>query len=249
MNLDPTLAGSLALVFLTAGTVKGSVGIGLPTMAMGLMTLFIDPRSAIAILLLPMLLSNLWQVYRAGEVVRAARTYTPFAVCLALFVGITVFVTRDVNDNILLGVLGLIIVGFVVVSLTKWAPQIGDRYDRRAQIGFGTIAGVMGGLTAIWAPPMAIYLAARQVSKDEFVRATGLLITFGSLPLLAGYVAQGVLTLPLFIVSAGVLVPTFAGFAVGEKLRHRLSESGFRKLLLGVFLLMGLNLLRRAVFG
>lgn len=246
---DPLFAVLLTLVFLLAGTVKGSVGIGLPTMAMGLMTLFVDPRSAIAILLLPMLLANLWQVYRAGETRRATMTYLPFGLCLALFVGLTVVLSRDVSDAILIGSLGSVIILFVAVSLTRWAPHIGSEQDRLAQIVFGSIAGVMGGLTAVWAPPMAIYLAARQVPKEEFVRASGLLISVGSIPLIAGYVSQGVVTRDLFALSVLVLVPTFLGFALGEKIRRHLSEVLFRKVLLGIFLLMGLNLLRRSVFG
>ena len=68
--------------FLIAGTVKGAVGIGLPTTAIGLMTLAIDPRTAIALILVPMIVSNAWQVDRSGEILAAARRYLPFAAAL-----------------------------------------------------------------------------------------------------------------------------------------------------------------------
>ena len=63
-----------------------------------------------------------------------------------------------------------------------------------------------------------------------------------------GYVSAGFVTVQLALVSLALLVPTFAGFAIGERLRNRLSEVAFRRWLLGVFLLMGLNLIRRAIF-
>ena len=243
-----TLLMLASAALLIAGTVKGLVGIGLPTTGIGLMTLVIDPRTAIALILMPMLVSNAWQVYRSGEVLAAFRRYLPFAVTLIAGVWITVALTSDAPDRVLFGVLGVAILVFVAVNATRFAPRLPDASDRPAQVGFGLIAGVMGGLTSVWAPPMAVYLAARRVPKDEFVRASGLLIFLGSLPLAAGYLREGFVTGPIFLLSLGLLIPTFLGFTAGEALRGRLSEDGFRRVLLGVFFLMGLNLLRRALF-
>ena len=246
MDQVATLA-LLAVAFLTAGTVKGAVGLGLPTTAVGIMTLTMDPRSAIALILIPMLTTNAWQAYRSGQVLRAMRTYLPFAMMLVIGVGVTVMLTRNAPDRVLFATLGGAILIFVAVNVTRWAPHIPDRLDRPAQIIAGAISGVMGGMTSVWAPPMAVYLAARHVPKDEFVRASGLLIFLGSLPLVAGYVRQGYMTGETALVSAALLIPTFAGFSLGERLRHRMSEATFRKALLFVFFLMGLNLIRRAV--
>ena len=96
---------------------------------------------------------------------------------------------------------------------------------------------------------MAVYLTARQVPKDEFVRATGLLIFLGSVPLTIGYVLQGFLTLELAGVSVFLIGPTLLGFALGARVRTGLSNEVFRKVLLYVFLVLGLNMLRRGIWG
>ncbi|GAB5377706.1 MAG: sulfite exporter TauE/SafE family protein [Acuticoccus sp.] len=233
---------------LVAGTVKGAVGLGLPTTALGLLTLAIDPRAAIAMVLIPMMTTNLWQVYRQGEVLRALRTYAPFGLALAVGVAVTLVLTRDAPDRLLFGTLGGAILIFVALSVTRWKPSLPDRWDNAGQVGFGLVGGALGGLTSVWAPPMAIYLAARKTPKAEFVRACGLLIFCGSIPLALGYVASGFMTAKTALVSFGLLVPTLLGFAFGERLRNHLSEEAFRRWLLGVFFLMGLNLLRRAAF-
>ena len=238
----------VAFAMLLAGTIKGAVGLGLPTTALGLMTQAIDPRTAIALVLIPMLTANAWQVYRQGETLRALRTYAPFSIALAIGVFVTLILTRDAPDRFLFAALGTTILGYVALSLTGWSPSLPDRWDRPAQVAFGTFGGILGGLTSVWAPAMALYLAARRTPKAEFVRATGLLICCGSIPLAIGYVSQGFVTIETAAVSVGLLAPTFAGFAIGERLRNRLSEVAFRRWLLAVFLLMGLNLIRRAVF-
>ncbi|WP_298974202.1 sulfite exporter TauE/SafE family protein [uncultured Roseobacter sp.] len=234
--------------FLFSGAVKGLAGIGMPTAAIALMTLFLDPRTAIALVLFPMIGSNAWQVLRAGELQRTARRYAVFAVVLLGGVTLTAFATQNTGDRALLAVLGLVILFFVAVSWRGLVPPLLARHDRSAQIGFGLLAGVVGGMTAGWGAPLAMYLATKQVDKDEFVRATGFLIFVGSLPLCLAYIQLGFMTGPLAGASALMLLPTLVGFSLGEIFRNRLSAQAFRKAILIVFVFMGLNLIRRAIW-
>ena len=244
-----TFIASLVAVFLIAGTVKGTVGLGLPTTALGLMTLFVDPRPAIAILIFPLVLSNAWQMYRAGHVRATVQRYLAMAIGLVVFVWISVNLTVGVEDWVILAAIGFSMLFFVAVNVTQLTPAIPVHFDTAAQSIAGILAGIMGGLTSVWAPPLVIYLAARSVPKEEFVRATGLIFFLGSIPLAAGYVRAEFMTGELASISAVVLIPTFVGFWIGERLRHRMSEDAFKNLVLVIFLLMGLNLLRRAFFG
>ena len=244
-----TFITSLMVVFLAAGTVKGIVGLGLPITSLGLMTLFVEPRTAIAIVTLPLLLSNAWQVYRAGDTIAALRRYLPLIFALVIFVWVTIRLSIGIDARVLLAVMGVSILLFVTVNMTKFSPRIPAQYDTPAQIIAGILAGILGGLTSAWAPPMAVYLTTRKVSKSEFIRAGGLVFFLGSLPLVAGYIYAGYLTKELAGISVLVLIPTFIGFWLGEKLRAHLSEIAFRNVVMAVFLIMGLNLLRRAISG
>ncbi len=78
--------------------------------------------------------------------------------------------------------------------------------------------------------------------------AAGFLIFVGSLPLCYAYIRLGFMTGPLAGVSAVMLIPTLAGFTCGEILRRRLSGEGFRNAILILFVFLGLNLLRRAIW-
>ncbi|MEO1019735.1 MAG: sulfite exporter TauE/SafE family protein, partial [Pseudomonadota bacterium] len=136
---------------------------------------------------------------------------------------------------------------FSLMSLLVMPPRLPDRYDKPVQLVAGALAGVFGGFTAIWSPPMVMYMLARRLDKDEFVRASGLLILLGSIPLTAGFWQQGLLTGSLAITSAVMIVPTLIGFSLGEIVRDRLPADRFRSIVLLIFLLMGLNLVRRAL--
>ena len=124
---------------------------------------------------------------------------------------------------------------------------IPDNRDKTYQIGFGTAAGIMGGLTSLWAPPVVMYLLSKRVSKDEFVASVGVLLMAGSIPLLCGYITAGLTTPTLLLYSLAMVIPTLAGFAVGEWARSFLEAEQFRKILLGIFFLLGTNLIVNAI--
>lgn len=233
--------------FFAAGGVKGIASVGLPMTALGILTFFTDPRTAFTCALCPIFVSNALQIWRAGHVSDAVKRYWPFIVCMVIGIPLTLAATLEASDQLLMGVLGVTVLAFVAINITRWAPRIADKWDRAAQIGFGSSAGFLGGLTSIWLPAIMIYLLARDTSKEEFVRATGLLLFTGSLPLFAGYIAAGLMTGPLALLSLALIIPTWAGMTLGAKLRGTLSEDAFRKVLLGVFALIGLNLIRRAI--
>ncbi|GLQ34695.1 membrane protein [Amylibacter marinus] len=247
MPPDITLVVAAASFFL-AGAIKGLVGLGLPSAAIAFMLIAIEPRTAIALVIFPMLGTNVWQSYRAGEFLRTARRYWVFAVILFCCVGATSYLTRDIPDRGLIVVLGIGILIFVVASWRDLVPPIPARYDRHAQVGFSLFAGLIGGMTAGWGPPMAMYLTSARVKKDEFIRATGFLILAGSFPLLISYTTIGFMQGDLALVSMAMVIPTILGFSIGEKIRTRLSAAQFHNAILCLFALLALNMFRRAIW-
>jgi len=235
--------------FLLAGTVKGLIGIGLPTIILGLLSQFLDPRFSVAMLLVPALVSNSWQVYRSKVAPELLVKLWPFAVTMG--VGIWVFsrFAAELPTDILLASLGAVIILFVITTWFSKFPPIPQRLDRLFQIIFGSIAGVMGGLTAIWAPPMVIYLLSAKFSKDDLVGGMGLLLVAGLVPLTIGYVQSGLFNQSTLLLSTIMTVPIILGFTIGESFRKRMNTEQFRNALLLFFLLMGANLLRRGLFG
>jgi len=114
--------------------------------------------------------------------------------------------------------------------------------------GFGRRAdsGVIGGLAAVWAPPVIVYLTSRRVSPDVFVQTVGVLLFIVSFSLLFGYTSTGIVNRDNALISSLLPIPAIAGFSAGEVLRRKILAEQFQKLVLLVFLLLGLNLIRRA---
>ncbi len=234
-------------VFLFAGAVKGTLGIGLPTISVGLMSQFLPPQTAIALVVFPIILSNIWQVFREKAGWQTVRKYWILMATLACSLWLTTQVSAGLSSEALLVAIGVAIVTFAASSLIGRPPQIPDRHDRIAQTAAGLSAGVLGGFTSIWSPPFVTYLVARRTDADEFVRATGWFILIGGVPLAIGFWQTGLLNGATAPLSLAMVVPSLIGFALGERLRGKLSPDGFRKAILWMFLIMGLNLIRRAL--
>jgi uncharacterized membrane protein YfcA len=112
-------------------------------------------------------------------------------------------------------------------------------------IGLG--AGILGGMSSIWSPPIAMYLMNQNVEKEEFIGATGFLFFISSIPLTMGLALSGVLTLETTIHSLGVLIIVLIGFRIGEWLRSHIPQEIFRKIVLWAFLLMGIRLITLSI--
>lgn len=234
------------LVFLLAGTVKGVLGIGLPTISISILAQFVDPRVAIAFLLLPALVTNTWQIYRGGQIKRSVLKLWPFvsAMSVVMFIS-SLYATRASTDALVLGI-GVMVVLWTITSLIKTPSAVPAHYDRPVQFVLGALSGLMGGLTAIWSPPMVIYLLSIKCDKEDFVRFTGFMILSGTVPLIIGYLLNGLLDKKLAIASLMMIIPTLLGFSIGEYLRRFLGGRQFHNVVLVLFFLMGLNLIRRS---
>lgn len=243
---DLILLGSVSL--LIAGTIKGLAGLGLPTASAGIMTLWIAPRTAIALILIPMLVSNAWQVWRMGDLRGTLQRYRLLAAALAISLFVTVSLSATAPDRLIFLVLGISILSFSIVNLLVKMPKLPASLDRPVQVTAGLVGGVLGGVSGIWAAPLVFYLTASQVDKDEFIRATGLLIFAGSVPLAIGYVQQGLLTQQYALIGALLVIPTLLGFTLGERIRKGWPSDTFRRVFLYMFLVLGANLLRRGLF-
>jgi len=232
-----------------AGSIKGFLGVGLPIAAVGINSQLIDPRIAIALMAFPILFSNIWQFYRSGRMLEIAREYRVMASTLVVFMLIATYFTARVSTGFLVIFVGVVIVFFAVMNLMFTPPPIPDRYDRPGQVVGGMVAGITGGLTAMWSPPVAAFLIARGVEKDQFIGISGFMFVIGSVPLCFGFWQNGMLTGEVAAVSAAMIVPTLIGYFAGEFVRSKVDPGRFKTYVLVFFFLMGLNLIRKGLVG
>ncbi|MGC6537683.1 MAG: TSUP family transporter [Candidatus Puniceispirillaceae bacterium] len=229
-------------IYLIAGTIKGLLGLGLPTTAITLLTLFVSPFQALALNLVPMLFVNIWQFARADNPISLTRIYAPFALSLSVTIFAFSYVTASLSLSSLQLFVALTVILFALFNLFQRPFALSAKHDTRWQLCFGAMAGIMGALTSMWAVPLVMYLLSRNLSKKEFVDASGFLLLVGSVPLGFGYIATGIVTTKIILPAIAAVMAALIGFSIGEFLRGKIAEVLFRKILLWFFLAIGLRM-------
>ena len=243
---DLAITFAVIATFLFAGIIKGFLGIGLPAAAMAFLTLVMDPTIAISLLTLPIIFTNIMQYTRCENPRPIARKYWIFALAIVVSIFITSFFILSYPKAFLTTSIGLAMIAFSLTQMFGTKFPIGDGYGWH--IGVGLFSGILGGLSSIWSPPVAMYLLARNVEKSEFIGATGFLFLAGSLPLALGLALAGVLTADTVLHSLTGLVVVLAGFRIGEALRQFVPQGMFRQVVLWAFLIMGTRLIAIGLF-
>ncbi|TSH89014.1 sulfite exporter TauE/SafE family protein [Verticiella sediminum] len=240
--LDPALVVAAVVVFLIAGLVKGVIGLGMPTVVMGLLTIVMPPAAAANLLLLPTVLTNLWQLLPAS-------TFWPLLRRLAgLLIGL--FVGAMFNGLPALGegygwaqhALGAILAVYGAWGLAGRRLPAPGRHEVWLSPLVGYTTGAITAATGIFVFPLVPYVQSLQMDKDRLVQAMGIIFCAATLALTLRLGASGVLHTANVLASLVYLLPAALGMWAGQIVRRRVSEAAFKRaffvgvLLLGVYM-------------
>ncbi|MEZ5826475.1 MAG: sulfite exporter TauE/SafE family protein [Geminicoccaceae bacterium] len=247
MPVDFDIALLVGGTFFLAGLIKGLVGVGLPTVALGLLTTAFGITQAIAILLVPAILTNVAQAFGGRDTKRVAARFWPMLlpVCIGVWFG-TGVLARTTSD-LPAAMLGFLIALHSAISLMKPDLPSPARHERWLSPLVGLVNGTITGFTGSSVIPGLMYLQALGLKKEELVQAMGMLFGLSSLILFVAFARYELVDRQTAMISAGALVPAFAGMAAGRAIRLRISEDRFRRWLLFALLLLGLHVMLRAL--
>ena len=249
--LGPDLLIAAGLLAFVAGFVKGTVGFALPMIMISGLGSFLSPEAALAGLIIPALVTNLWQSLRNGlaAAISSVQNHWRYLAILMFCLAISAqFVTR-LPENASFLILGVPVTIFAAIQLAGWQLSIDPRHRRRAELGLGAFAGGFGGISGVWGPPTVLYLTALKTPKAEQMRAQGVVYGAGAVMLTLAHLRSGVLNVETAKLSALLVAPALLGIALGFMVQDRLSQDKFRRATLLVLVIGGLNLIRRGLMG
>jgi len=248
-HIAPAMLALAALVGIFAGFVKGAVGFAMPMILISGLSTFLAPEVALAALILPTVVSNVFQALRDGvAAVRASvRLYWLYLGIVLLFIALSAQLTRLFSPAAFYLFLGVPVTVFSIIQLLGWRPRIAPHRRRRAELGIGIVAGFTGGIAGVWGPPTVLYLTAIETAKAEQMRVQGIVYGAGSLVLLVSHLGSGVLNAQTIPLSVAMLAPCLAGLVLGYWAHARMDQARFKQATLFVLAVAGLNLLRRGL--
>lgn len=232
------------------GFVKGAVGFGLPMIVIAGVGSFLPAETAVAALLLPTLVTNLYQALGRGSILAldTLKKYWRFNSIFAVTIILAAQLIIIVPERGLFIFLGTVISGFALLQIVGVQFKFEPANQNKIEFTCGIASGVTGGLSGVWGPPLIIYLLARNTPKAEQVQALGITFLLGSLILVSAHIKSGLLNATTIPFSGVLILPGIIGMVLGFRLQNRLDQAVFRRLTLIVLVVAGLNLLRRGIF-
>jgi uncharacterized membrane protein YfcA len=237
-----TLPFALTLlgIFFLAGMVKGLLGLGLPTVAMGLLGLAMPPVQAAALLLVPSLVTNVWQLLAGPRFAALVRRLWPMM--LAIVIGTLAgsgIITGTVSSAASMA-LGIALFLYGLVGLLKPQLRIPPAVELWAGPLVGAVTGVVTGATGVFVIPAVPYIGSLGLDRDDLVQALGLSFTVSTLALAAGLALHGALPLAASGISLLAVLPALVGMWFGGWLRLRVWPETFRRgFFIGLLILGG----------
>lgn len=244
-----TLMAAAALALLAGGLVKGTFGLGLPLVAMPLLTSFTTVATAVSWLIFPILITNFVQGLIGGWPAVKARLkrFGLMLFILTVVLAICVQLLVWVPEKLLYAAIGLVVIGMSVLARLQPKLRVDPKNERWLGPVVGAIGGVLGGLTSFYGPPLMLYLTGLRLNKDEFVGAISLMYFVGTLGLGVGVVGFGIADGETLTQSLLACLPALLGIKLGQLIRKRLNEHRFTNWLFVLYLLIGVSFLVKAI--
>jgi uncharacterized protein len=242
------LLTAVLVVFGIAGWIKGVVGMGLPTFAMGVLGLLMTPAAAAVWLLAPSLVTNVWQFAAGPTPTRLLRRLAIFLMMIGVgtFVGVPLMLANQVSPwpGVMLGG---VLVAYAILALLLPKLRVPSQHEiwMSPLVGFAT--GVLTGATGVFVVPAVPYLSAIDLTKDELVAALGLSFTVSTIALGLALTQGAAITPAQVLQSSLAIAPALLGMWLGQRMRARFDATTFRRGFFCALLVLGCTMLFRGI--
>jgi uncharacterized membrane protein YfcA len=239
----------IAAAFLLAGFIKGVIGLGLPTVSMGLLAVTMQPSHALAIVIVPAIVTNIWQTFVGPYLRDIIRRLWP------LMVGTVVGIW--LNAGMLTGpyarygtiVLGILLVIYAIIGLNKFSFTVARSHEKWIGAVVGVMTGMVSAATGVQVIPSMPFIQAIGMEKDELIQALGVFFTVATLALAFNLTSAGLLSAATALPGAIAMACSFAGMFIGQAVRSRLQPEAFRRWFLIAMIMLGIYLAVSAIYN
>jgi uncharacterized membrane protein YfcA len=239
------ILAATAGAFLLAGFVKGVIGMGLPTVSIGLLGLLMTPIQAAAILVVPSLITNIWQATVGGGVAALAQRMWPVlaGICAGTAIGAALLPKDDGGRATVW--LGLALATYAGLGLVKGQFSVPRQAETWLGLLVGTATGAITVATGIFVMPGTPYLQALSFGRDKMVQALGISFTTSTVTFALALAHAGEVQRSLILPSVVALGAALIGMVVGQLVRGQIKAKTFRLCFFIGLLLLGAHLALR----
>lgn len=231
---------TICFILFLAGWVQGVSGFGSALVAIPLLILIIDIKTAVPLCVLS---SSVVATYMTLQLRHSfdLKKIGPLYVGSVPGIAVGVTLLKTVPSNIIKSLMGLFLVGYGVYNLFFTIPP--KRLHRRWGYIAGFLSGAIGAAFSAGGPPAIIYTTLNNWTKNEMKATLSGFFCFASYIVVAAHVISGVTTLAVvktFLISAPFVL---LGTALGTYCYRFFKKTLYLKVVFGCLVVMGAMML------
>ena len=237
----------IAIALCFAGFVKGLIGFGLPIVALSILSLFIPIEFALALIVFPIFATNFVLAIQGGQIKTVLLRFWPLILSLSIGLFLSAQILVGIKEQSLYLVLGSIIIFLLVIDAFKGRVAIPSKWERTISFPIGLLSGIVGGISTSYGPPIVLFLTALNLPKELFISVLGTILCCGSIALAIAFGSVNILNADNLLWSILAIIPCIIGLWIGGKLRHKIPQKLFYRLILGALTLIAFSLINRGL--
>jgi uncharacterized membrane protein YfcA len=247
-NIDSVILIQVVLIFLAGGMVKGLIGVGLPTVTLTLLSFVFDIKDSISIILIPVILTNLYQMLDGNYLKEIIGEVKFFLIGSFLFIFPGFYFLTILKSDTILAILALLLIINSFMSLMKYEIKLKNYKSKAIQLGIGSLTGITTGVTSIYTMPFIFLIQSLNYSKNKVIQLMGLSFFIFACMQLILFSSHGMIDFDKLSISLLACLPILAGVYFGTALRKKISETLFKTLFNIMLVAMGSLLILKIIF-
>src|SRR5258708_8655888 len=174
----------VAAAFLLAGLVKGVTGFALPTVAVGLLSLAVPPAHAAALIVVPALITDVWQMMSGPGLGSLVRRLWPMQLAICLGTWASASLVAGSETAFASAALGIALIAYAAFGLMNVrVPHVPAWAEWWLGTFVGGATGFITAATGVVVIPAVPYLQALSFDRESFIPALGLSFPSSPIPL------------------------------------------------------------------
>ncbi|MDD7972054.1 sulfite exporter TauE/SafE family protein [Roseinatronobacter alkalisoli] len=230
------------------GIMKGAIGAGVPIIAAPALTMIFGVQTAVAILVVPNLLSNVWQAWFYRDRALSRRFLVLFAGGGMLGVVFGTYLLASLPQETLSLLVAFAVLGYILLRVARpgWILDRA-RADRLSGVA-GVLGGMLQGATGISAPASVTFLNAMRLPREAFIATISIFFVAMTALQIPALWSVGIMTGERLVMGFIALGIVFLFMPIGTWLGRRTSPKVFDITMLVVLGVIAAKILFEAVF-
>ena len=236
-NLDIYSILLILFAISLGGFTKGVISFGLPLVSLPILSFVLNPKQAIFLLFFTVIAVNLREIKFKNFESYKKITFLSLGVFIGIIIGSILF--HKIEDSLISQLIGFMIVLTAIINFTNLKIEKKFLLNKYFSILYGLFCGVIGGITTLVGPLIAVYLVSLKLKKEEFSELISLTIFSCLIPIYSVFFIYQPVSLNDFLISLSLVIPAVLMQKFGFKIRKILPQDIFKKIILVVLTVIG----------